>query len=106
MTHTFVSLTNRKVAIEKIVVGHSRKPIDQERSIYPRRRMDWGVGYMQNHSREATVAQSQSRSGCYPILLKMHIHSHEATDTVTPFDEYAESQSWSDCYVTPTRRSR
>ena len=34
---------------------------------------------MQNHSREAAVAQSQSRSDCYPILLNMQIYSREAT---------------------------
>ena len=37
-------------------------------------------------SREATVAQSQSRSDCYPIFLNMQSHS--------------------DCYAGPTRRSR
>ena len=51
---------------------------------------------MQSQSREATVAHSQSRSDCYPILLNMQRHSREATGTVTPFDEYAESQSRSD----------
>ena len=35
MTHTFVSLTNRKVAREKIVEGHFTKPVHQERSTYP-----------------------------------------------------------------------
>ena len=34
---------------------------------------------MQSQSREATVAQSQSRSDCYPILLNMQRHSREAT---------------------------
>ena len=33
---------------------------------------------MQCRSREATVAQSQSRSDCYPILLNMQSHSREA----------------------------
>ena len=34
---------------------------------------------MQSQSREATVAQSQSRSDCYPILLNMQRHSRETT---------------------------
>ena len=34
---------------------------------------------MQSQSREATVAQSQSRSDCHPILLNMQRHSREAT---------------------------
>ena len=35
MNNTFVTLTNRKVAIENIVVGHSTKPVHQKRSTYP-----------------------------------------------------------------------
>ena len=34
---------------------------------------------MQSQSREATVAQSQSRSDCYQMLLNMQSHSREAT---------------------------
>ena len=34
---------------------------------------------MQSQSREPTVAQSQSRSDCYPILLYMQRHSRETT---------------------------
>ena len=34
MTHTFVSLTKRKVAREKIEEGHSTKPVHQEQSTY------------------------------------------------------------------------
>ena len=34
---------------------------------------------MQSHSHEATIAQSQSRRVCYPILLNMKSHSREAT---------------------------
>ena len=44
---------------------------------------------MQSRSREATVAQSQSRSDRYPILLNMQSHSRETV---------AQSQSRSDCY--------
>ena len=33
---------------------------------------------MRSQSREATVAQSQSRSDCYPFLLIMQSHSREA----------------------------
>ena len=35
MIHTFVSLTNRKVAREKTVEGHSTQSVNQERSTYP-----------------------------------------------------------------------
>ena len=77
MTHTFVSLTNRKWQEKKIVEGHSTKPVHQERTTYPpggigdhwRRRIDGGGGY----------AESQSRSDYYPILLNMQSHSREAT---------------------------
>ena len=33
MTHTFLFLTNRRVAIEKIVMGHATQPVHQERPI-------------------------------------------------------------------------
>ena len=82
MTHTFVSLTNTKVAREKTVEGHSTQSFHQERSTYPpgghcgdlgacvlrllvandRR----GGGYM--HSREATVAQSQTVATVMPLV--------------------------------------
>ena len=35
MTHTFVSLTNRKWQEKKIVEGHSTMPVHQERTTYP-----------------------------------------------------------------------
>ena len=84
------------MAREKIVEGHSTKPVHQERTTYPpgglggywRRRIDGGL-----------YADSQSRSDCYPILLNMQSHSREVTGTVTPFDKYAESQSRSDCFA-------
>ena len=64
MIHTFVSLT---------VEGHSTKPVHQERSTYPPGGHCWDLGayelnsiggegytgeggYMQSHSRDATVA--------------------------------------------------
>ena len=91
MTYTFVSLTNRKVAIEKIVVAHSTLYVHQERfrllthleaTVGTLGPMSWiDRRYMQSHSHEATVAQSQSRSDCCPILLNMQSHCHEATVT-------------------------
>ena len=92
MTHTFVSLTNRK-AIEKFVVVHSTKPVHQERSTHPSGAIvDQGVcelpsaplaakrlGYMQ-----ISVAKY------YSIFLNMQSHNCEGTvsqisqKTVTP----------------------
>ena len=85
MTHTFVSITNRKWQEKKIVEGHSTKPVHQERTTYPPgglgghwwRRIDGGLYAELPHF--VKYAESQSRSDYYSILLNMQSHSHEAT---------------------------
>ena len=77
------------MAREKIVEGHSTKPVHQERSTYPPGGHCGDLGAYELRSIGGEVLTG-GRS-------YMQSHSREATGIVTPFDNYAESQSRSDC---------
>ena len=62
MTYTFVSLTNRKVAREKIVEGHSTKTVHQELSTYPLGGSHEATGSVTPLDK---YAEAQSLSDCY-----------------------------------------
>ena len=75
-----MSLTNRKWQ-EKIVEGHSTKPVHQERSTYPPGGHCGDIGPMSF----APLAAKNRRGvfaellrNCYPILLNMQSHNCEA----------------------------
>ena len=82
---------------EKIVEGHSTKPVHQERTTYP----PGGLGDLGAYELRSIHWQRRIEGGY------MQSHCREATGTDTPFDKYAqayfvkyaEAQSRSDCYA-------
>ena len=100
MTHTFVSLTNRKVARENIVEGHSTQSVHQARNglhthleatvgpmsfaplVARDRRGVGGRGICRDCYH--ILLNKQSRLLCYPFSL------HMQSIIFTPFVKYAE----------------